>query len=217
MIAAAAVFVELPLAFALALLLRSQYPGRAFFRGLFFLPFVLSEVIAALTWTFLFRPDGLVNSTLGMMVPGFEPIAWLGDRDMVMIAVSITVVWKYFGIYLVLFIAGLQDIPAEIEEAARVDGASYRQQVRYVTIPLLGRTIRLTAFLTILGAIQIFDLVWVMTQGGPVGASETMGTQLYKTAFRGFDLGYGSAMAVVLFMLCLSFSLLNQRALRQVD
>ena len=215
MIAAAAVFVELPLALGLAVLLRAKFRGRAMFRAIFFLPFVLSEVIAGMTWRFLLRPEGLVNGVFGAIVPGCEPIAWLGDTSTVMIAVSATVVWKYFGIYLVLFLAGLQDIPAEVEEAARVDGASPFQLLRYVTIPLLRRTINLSAFLTILGAIQIFDIVWVMTQGGPVGSSETMGTVLYKTAFRGFEVGYGSAMAFVLFLLCLLFSLLQQRALRQ--
>ena len=111
-IAAAAVFVELPLAFALALLLRAKYPGRAFFRGLFFLPFVLSEVIAGLTWTFLFRPEGLVNGVIGSGRAGV-PADRLARRrrTAVMAAVCATVVWKYFGIYLVLFIAGLQDIP----------------------------------------------------------------------------------------------------------
>ncbi len=215
MIAAAAVFVELPLALGLAVLLRARFPGRAIFRAIFFLPFVLSEVIAGLTWRFLFRPEGLINGVLGAIVPGYEPIAWLGDTGTVMAAVAVTVVWKYFGIYLVLFLAGLQDMPAEVEEAARVDGASPFQLLRHITLPLLRRTIYLAAFLTVLGAIQIFDLVWVMTQGGPVGSSETMGTVLYKTAFRGFELGYGSAMALVLFLLCLLFSLLQQRALRQ--
>ncbi len=214
-IAAAAVFVELPIALGLALLLRAKFPGRAAFRAIFFLPFVLSEVIAGLTWRFLFRPEGLLNAAIGTAVPGYEAIPWLGDTTAVMAAVSATVVWKYFGIYLVLFLAGLQDIPVEVEEAARVDGASWFQQLRYVTVPLLKRTINLSAFLTVLGAIQIFDLVWVMTQGGPVGSSETMGTVLYKTAFRGFEVGYGSAMAFVLFLVCLLFSLLQQRALRR--
>ena len=214
-IAAAAVFVELPIALGLALLLRAKFPGRAAFRAIFFLPFVLSEVIAGLTWRFLFRPEGLLNAAIGTAVPGYEAIPWLGDTTAVMAAVSATVVWKYFGIYLVLFLAGLQGMPLEVEEAARVDGASWFQQLRYVTVPLLKRTINLSAFLTVLGAIQIFDLVWVMTQGGPVGSSETMGTVLYKTAFRGFEVGYGSAMAFVLFLVCLLFSLLQQRALRR--
>lgn len=214
-IAAAAVFVELPFALGLALLLRKKFPGRTIFRAVFFLPFVLSEVIAGLTWSFMYRPDGLVNAVLGAIVPGYDPIAWLANSRTVLIAASATIIWKYFGIYLIFFIAGLGDIPAEIEEAALVDGASYWQQLRHITLPLIGRTARLSAFLTVLGAIQIFDLVWVMTQGGPVFASETMGTQLYKTAFRAFDLGYGSAMATVLFLLCLTFSIFYQRALRR--
>lgn len=222
LIAAAAAFIEIPLALGLALLLRRKFRGRNLFRAIYFLPFVLSEVIAGIVWTFLYRLDGLVNAVIGAVVPGYTPVAWLGDGDTVMIALCWTVVWKYFGIYLILFTAALQNIPEEVEEAARVDGASAWQMLRYVTLPLVGQTTRLTIFLTVLGAIQLFDLVWIMTEGGPLvatssgpmGGSETMGTQLYKTAFRSFDLGYGSAMAIVLFGVCIVFSILYQPALR---
>lgn len=222
LIAAAAAFIEIPMALGLALLLRRKFRGRNLFRAIYFLPFVLSEVIAGIVWTFLYRLDGLVNATIGAVVPGYTPVSWLGDGDTVMIAICWTVVWKYFGIYLILFTAALQNIPEEVEEAARVDGATPWQMLRYVTLPLVGQTTRLTIFMTVLGAIQLFDLVWIMTQGGPLvatsggpmGGSETMGTQLYKTAFRAFDLGYGSAMAIVLFGVCIAFSVLYQPALR---
>lgn len=221
-IALAAVLVEIPLALGLALLLRKSFRGRNLFRAIYFLPFVLSEVVAGLIWTFLYRPDGVVNQTIGAVIPGFGQIAWLGEQDTVMVAICLTVVWKYFGIYMILFSAALHNIPEEVEEAARVDGARSMQLLRHVTLPLLGPTTRLTIFLTVLGAIQLFDLVWIMTDGGPLiasaggpmGASETMGTQLYKTAFRSFDLGYGSAMAIVLFAICIVFSVLYQPALR---
>lgn len=216
-IAAIAVFIQIPIVLGLALLLRSQFFGRSLFRIVFFLPFILSEVIAGLVWRFLYQPQGLVNIVVGTIVPGYEPVLWLSDRNTALIAVSVAVIWKYFGIYLILLIAGLGEIPNSIEEAARVEGASFWQQFRYVTFPMLRRTIAMCAFLTTLGAIQIFDLVWAMTQGGPVGATETMGTQLYKTAIRSYQIGYGSAMATVLFLLCLTFSIFYTRLLRHDD
>jgi raffinose/stachyose/melibiose transport system permease protein len=112
---------------------------------------------------------------------------------------------------MVLFIAGLQNIPNEIEEAAAIDGCSRLQALRYITLPLMGSTIRLSVYLSVLGSLQFFDLIWVMTGGGPVGASETMATYLYRFGFQRFQLGYGSAVAVIMFMICFGFSLIYQR------
>ena len=121
------------------------------------------------------------------------------------------------SLHFILYTAGLQDIPSELEEAAEIDGASTWQKLRYVTIPLLGRTIRLSVFLSVLGSLQIFDLIWVMTTGGPVNASETMATYLYKFGFQRFAIGYGSAVAVVLFVICLAFAIFYQRQIMSRD
>jgi raffinose/stachyose/melibiose transport system permease protein len=212
LIAVLSVLLQLPFALGLALLLGRSMRGRGFFRAVLFLPYVLSEVIAGVIWTFIYRVDGgLVNIILSAVLPGYQPISWLGDPDTVMYAIFITLTWKYFGIYLILFIAGLQDIPIELEEAARIDGATSGQVNRYVVLPLLGSTTRLAIYLAVVGSIQVFDLVWVMTQGGPVSSSETMATYLYKFGFQRFQLGYGSAVAVIIFLVAFSFSFLYQR------
>ena len=218
LIVAMSALVQLPLALGLALLIRRHMAGRRLFRLIFFLPFVLSEVITGVLWGFVFNPQvGLLNTVLAGIIPGYQPQGWLGDTGMVIFAVFAVISWKYFGLHLILYTAGLQNIPAELEEAALIDGASGIQVLRYITIPLLGPTIRLSLYLSVLGALQIFDLVWIMTTGGPVSASETMATYLYKFGFQRFAIGYGSAVAVVLFAICFSFSFIYQRYVMRRD
>jgi raffinose/stachyose/melibiose transport system permease protein len=203
---------QLPLSLGLALLIREISGGRAAFRTIFFLPFVLSEVVTGVIWNFIYRPQGgLINALVQMVAPGSEPSALLADPKTVLYALFIVITWKYFGYHMILYIAGLQNIPAEIEEAAAIDGCSRLQTLRYITLPLLGSTVRLSIYLSVLGSLQFFDLIWVMTTGGPVGASDTMATYLYKYGFQRFQLGYGSAVAVILFLICFSFSLIYQR------
>jgi raffinose/stachyose/melibiose transport system permease protein len=211
------VLVQLPLALGLALLIRRNLPGRAIFRVIFFLPYVLSEVITGVLWSFVYNPQyGLLNKVLGVF-PGFVPQGWLGDPKMVIYALFVVISWKYFGLHLILYMAGLQNVPAELEESAILDGASGGQVIRHVTIPLLAPTIRLSLFLSVLGSLQIFDLVWVMTTGGPVNSSETMATYLYRYGFQRFSIGYGSAVAVVLFAICFAFSFVYQRYVMRRD
>ena len=210
--------VQLPLALGLALLVGRGLPGRAIFRTIFFMPFVLSEVVTGVIWNFIFRPNGgLINVLLQSIFPNAPPTALLADPSTVLYALFAVITWKYFGYHMILYLAGLQNIPAELEEAAQIDGCGRFQTLRYITIPLLGSTIRLTIYLSVLGAIQIFDLVWVMTTGGPVNASNTMATYLFKFAFQRFQLGYGSAIASVMFLICFGFSLVYQRAVMRRD
>ena len=183
-----------------------------------FLPYVLSEVVTGVIWVFIYRVDGgLFNLALQNVIPFFKPISWLGEPSTVMYAVFITLTWKYFGLYLILYIAGLQDIPSELEDAARIDGAGPFDVIRFIVLPLLGRTTRLTVYLAIVGSIQVFDLVWIMTNGGPVNASQTMATYLYSFGFRRFQLGYGSSVAVIIFLLAFTFSMLYQRFVLRED
>lgn len=211
-IALLSVLIQLPLALGLALLIGRHLRGRGFFRVILFLPYVLSEVITGVIWTFIYRVDGgLLNTGIQSLIPWFPSVSWLGNPNTVLYAIFLTLTWKYFGLYLILFIAGLQDIPSELEEAARIDGASSGQVNRYIVLPLLGGTIRLTIYLAIVGSLQVFDLVWIMTTGGPVNASDTMATYLYKFGFQRFQLGYGSSVAVVIFLVAFGFSMLYQR------
>ncbi len=211
--------LQLPFSLGLALLVRRKLPGRVFFRTIFFLPYVFSEVITGIIWTSMFKPDpqfGLINAIL-TSIPGVQAHPFLGDIDTVMVWIFIALTWKWFGFHMLLYMAGLTAIPRELEEAAIIDGAKGRQILTKVTLPLLGPTIRTSVFISVVGSLQQFGVVWVMSQGGPVNASETMATYMYRFGFIRLQLGYGSAVAVVMLALCLIFSLIYQRFVGQVD
>jgi raffinose/stachyose/melibiose transport system permease protein len=211
--------IQLPLALVLALMVGRDLPGRTLFRVIFFMPFVFSEVITAIMWLGLFNPDpdrGYLNALL-VLIPGVKSVAWLGNMNTVLACIFVVLTWKYFGLYMLLFMAGLQNIPTEIEEAARIDGASGRQMLTRITVPLLGSTIRTCVYLSVVGSLQQFILVWIMTKGGPVNASEVMATYMYRFGFVRFWFGYGAAVAIVMFLICLVFSLVYQWLARQPD
>jgi raffinose/stachyose/melibiose transport system permease protein len=208
--------LQLPFALGLAVLLNERMRGRALLRLFFFLPFVLSDVITAIVWRLLLQPGGLVDHSLD--AAGLEGLVqlWLADPDIVLYTVFVVVSWKYFGFHMILLLAGLQQIPYELEEAAALDGAGRVQTFRYITLPLLGPTIRICVFLSIIGSLQLFDLVWVMTGGGPVGASHTTVTYMLERGFERSQFGYGSAVAVIAFLISFAFALTYQRfALRR--
>jgi len=210
--------IQLPLAMILAVLVGRDLPGRSLFRTVFFLPYVLSEVNTAIMWMLLYNADparGFLNAIMVQL--GLEPIAWLADMKVVIFAIFITLTWKYFGFHMLLYLTGLQNIPREIEEAALIDGATPIQNFFFITLPLLGSTIKTSVYMSILGSIQQFILVWVMTKGGPVNASETMATYMYRFGFVRFQLGYGSAVAIIMFILCMIFSLVYQALTRKPD
>jgi raffinose/stachyose/melibiose transport system permease protein len=210
--------IQLPLALALAVMVGRGLPGRGLFRTIFFMPYVLSEVNVAIMWMLLYNPDpdrGLLNAIVVGL--GGEPIGWLSDPKIVLFSIFIAITWKYFGFHMLLYLAGLQNIPIELEEAARIDGASNFQNFFYITLPLLGSTIRTSVYLSVLGVIQQFIPFWIMTKGGPVNASEMLATYMYRFGFIRFQLGYGSAVAIYMFIMCLIFSLVYQRLTRKPD
>jgi len=210
--------IQLPMALILAVMVGRDLPGRAVFRTIFFLPYVLSEVNTAIMWMLLYNADperGFLNAI--MILFGLEPIAWMADMKIVIYAIFITLTWKYFGFHMLLYLTGLQNIPREIEEAARIDGASAWQNFFHITLPLLSSTIKTSVYMSVLGSIQQFIIVWVMTKGGPVNASETMSTYMYRFGFVRYQLGYGSAVAIIMFILCMIFSLLYQALTRKPD
>lgn len=203
--------VQIPLALGLALMLNRRFRGRAALRLIFFAPYVVAEVITAIVWSLLLQPRGLAESLLGAagLESAYNP--WLADPDTVLIALFFVITWKYFGFHMILLLAGLQGIPKELEEAAEIDGASRWQALRFVTLPLLGPTLRVSVFLSVIGSLQLFDLVWVTTRGGPVNASNTMAVYMFDRGFVRFQFGYGSAVAVILFLLCFVLALAYQR------
>jgi len=210
--------LQLPLALGLAVMVGRDLPGRGLFRTFFFLPYVLSEVNVAIMFLLLYNPDperGLLNALVVRL--GAEPVGWLSDPRIALFSIFLALTWKYFGFHMLLYLAGLQNIPMELEEAARIDGANGFQNFFYITLPLLGSTIRTSVYLSVLGSLQQFILVQVMTKGGPVNASETLATYMYRFGFVRFQLGYGSAVALYMFFFCLIFSLIYQRLTRRPD
>jgi raffinose/stachyose/melibiose transport system permease protein len=209
--------VQIPFALWLALQLNRRFPGRTILRVLFFAPFVLSEAITGIVFQLLLYPGGLLDRSLGTAGLGFLTHEWLADRSIVMLTMFVVISWKYFGFHMILMLAGLQGIPRELEEAAAIDGASRRQTVRSIILPLLGPTIRVSVFLSVIGAIQLFDLVWATTRGGPFHASETMAVYLVDYGIKRTQMGYGSAIAVILFAMALVVALLYLRFVMRRD
>ena len=203
--------VQIPFALGIALMLNRRFRGRAILRLIFFAPYVIAEVITAIVWSLMLQPNGLADNLMTAVGLGEAYHPWLADPDTVLIALFFIITWKYFGFHMILLLAGLQGIPRELDEAAAIDGATPRQALRYVTLPLLGPTIRVSVFLSIIGALQLFDLVWVTTRGGPVNASSTMATYMFERGFVRFQFGYGSAVAVILFLICFVLALAYQR------
>lgn len=215
-IVALSLVVQLPLSIGLALLLNRRLRGRAFLRLVVFAPYVLSEAITAVIWLLLLQPDGFVDEFLRTIGLGGLVQEWLADGGIVLYTLFAVITWKYIGFGIILLLAGLQSIPEELREAARLDGASPWETTRHIVLPLLGPTIRIWIFLSVIGSLQLFDLVWIMTLGGPANASNTMATYLIDRGFRRYEFGYGSAVAVILFAICFAFALLYQRyALRR--
>jgi len=210
--------LQLPLSLALAIMVGRELPGRVFFRTIFFMPYVLSEVITGIIWLGLFNPDperGFINALLVLI--GLQPQTFLGNINQALPCIFVVLTWKYFGLHMLLFMAGLQNIPKELEEAARIDGANSWQIIKNVTIPLLSGTIRTSVYLSVVGALTQFNLVWIMTKGGPVNATEVMATYMYRYGFVRFWLGYGSAVALVMLLICLIFSIVYLKLVRPPD
>jgi raffinose/stachyose/melibiose transport system permease protein len=209
--------IQIPFSLWLAVLLNRNFPGRAVFRLIFFLPYVLSEAIAGIVFSLMLRPEAFIDTSLTTVGLGGLIQDWLGDTNIVMLTLFFIITWKYFGFHMILLLAGLQGIPHEIEEAARIDGAGSAQVFRYVTLPLLGPTLRVSVFLSMIGALQLFDMVWVTTGGGPLNASNTMAIAMFRAGFEKSQMGYGSALAVILFLFGLMVALAYQRFVLRRD
>ncbi|MEZ5865873.1 MAG: sugar ABC transporter permease [Geminicoccaceae bacterium] len=197
--------VQLPLALALALALAQRLRGTYAFRLILFLPYVLADIAAGLIWRFVYDGDyGLVTGIMGLF--GLPPVYILGDRDLAIWAILAVIVWKYFGFHMMLFIAGLQGIDKDYYEAARIDGAGRFAVFRYVTLPMLAPTIRLSIFFAVLGSLQFFDMIMPLTKGGPSDSTQTLVTYLYNFGVTRMQIGFGSAVGVVLFVICVVFA-----------
>jgi multiple sugar transport system permease protein len=211
--------VSIVLALGLALLLnRRGLPGRGILRAAIFLPAVVSLAVAAIPFRLMFTPSiGLVTYWLGAI--GIHASDWLNSSTLAMPAVIIVGIWKDVGFYMVIYLAGLQTIPREFYEAARIDGASAWQRFRRITLPLLNNTTMFVTIIALIASFQAFDQIYVMTQGGPAFSTETLVMLIYRQGFQNFSMGYASAIGYVLVLIILLFSLLqmryfNRRAIR---
>ncbi|CAG0937388.1 Lactose transport system permease protein LacF [Thermoflexales bacterium] len=209
------VFLTVPLtmaaALALAMLLNQPLRGRNFFRTTFFFPYVASLVAVAVVWNMLFNPAaGPVNQLL-MSLGVQNPPRWTASVDWAMPTVIMASVWKGMGYYMLIYLAGLQGIPVSLYEAAAVDGATAWQKFRYITLPMLTPATFFVSIMCTIAAFKVFDLILVMTDGGPGRATNVLVVHIYNTAFREFRFGYSSAIALVLFAIILIITVVQFR------
>jgi putative chitobiose transport system permease protein len=198
----------------IALLLHKKLPGLAFFRAAIYMPVITSLVVSGLVWKWVYEEKGLLNHLLLATGLATTPVAFLSDPTHALFAVMAVSVWSGLGYYMVIYLAGLQALPRHLYEVAEVEGVSPWQQTLHITIPLLRPQIALVAVLSSIGAMKVFEEVYVMTQGGPLDSTKTLVFYLYEAAFVDFEMGYAAAVGVVLFAMTLVLSLLNLRLLR---
>lgn len=197
----------------LALLLNQKLRGTALVRTLVFMPYVVTVSVVGILWVWLYnRNIGLINYYLGLL--GFGKIDWLGDSNTALLSVAVATVWWTINVNMIIYLAGLQDIPKDLYEAAQLDGASPVQQFRFVTLPLLLPVNAFVLPLTVIGAWRVFGQVFVMTRGGPEASTYVIAQYIYLTAFQNFEMGPASAAAVILLLITLVFSLAQMRAFR---
>lgn len=217
-IVVASIAIQLPLGLAIALLLNRRIRGRNVLRTLVFVPWVLSEVVTAVIWRQLLQAEyGVLDTMLDTVGLSGPTQGFLGDTDYALAAVMVVLTWKYLGLAIVLFLAGLAGVPEELNEASQIDGASWWQTQRRITIPLLGPTVRTWIFLSMIGSIQVFDMVWILTGGGPAESTSTMATFLYAWGVDRNLIGIASAASVVLFVISLVLALVYQRFVLRRD
>ncbi len=216
---AASVPLTMGIGLLIALLLNTKIRARGFLRTLFYLPVVTPLVIAAIVWKWVYNGDyGLLNYYLLELGLISEPLRWLSDPNLAMPAVVITTVWKGVGFAMVVYLAGLQSIPEDYYDAAKIDGASGWRRLKDITVPLLSTTTLFLAVISVLGSFQVFTQIYVMTNGGPLRRTSTVVYHIYETAFKNFDMGYASAMAFALFAMMFVFTLFQMRFMsREVE
>ena len=203
------VLPTLILSLLLAVLLNSKIKGVAVFRTAFYFPYIASIVAVGAVWNMLFQPEfGPVNEMLKFIGVDNPPM-WVVSRDWAMVAVSIVSIWKYMGYYMIVYLAALQGISSSLYEAAQIDGANGWQRLWYITIPMLTPTTFFVLIMLTIQCFKVFDLVYVMTGGGPGNATKTLVNYIYEKAFTGWEFGPASAAAIILFAVVLVITLIQ--------
>jgi multiple sugar transport system permease protein len=207
-----AVVAPLVLGTLAALIFDAQFPGRGFLRGVFVMPMMATPVAIALVWTMMFHPQlGVLNYLLSFIHIG--PLEWIYNQSTVIPSLVLVETWQWTPLVMLIVLGGLAAVPREPYESAEIDGANAWQKFRYLTMPMIAPFLMIAVIIRSIDAVKSFDIIYAMTQGGPGTASETINIYLYNTAFSYYDIGYGSAMAVVFFIIivALSFVLLMVR------
>lgn len=196
----------------LALLLNQALRGRSFYRTALFLPVVMSFVVVGILWAWLYNGQfGLVNSLLQHLGLRFLILDWLGDPKVALWSLMVVDIWKWYGFHMVIFLAGLQTIPTELYEAARIDGASRWQQFLHITLPLLQPVMLVNVTLSLMGGFGVFDIPYVMTEGGPANSTIVMALHIYIQGFKFYKFGYAAAMSYVLLTLVTVLAAIQMR------
>lgn len=213
---AVALVVPTGLGLILALMLDAKLRGRAFWRAIFYFPAILSLSLCGLIWTWIYHPTlGFLNQFLGWV--GLESLqhAWLSEPSIALFAVMVAAAWHNTGLPMLLYLAGLQTIPTEVLQAAEVDGVNRWQKFRYVIWPMLGETTFVVMAITFISSLKVYDVVYVMTFGGPANTTQVLGTWMYFLTYNFNRIGLGTSIAVILFGLTLIFAIPYTRRLGQ--
>jgi ABC-type sugar transport system permease subunit len=214
----AAILLPTFMGLVLALLLDSSVKGSHVFKSIFYLPICLSAIVVGQIWTWIYQQDwGLLNVTLGLVTGEKFSFAWLARPLSALYAVIVAWSWQQTGLAMVIFLAGLTAIPAELTEAAEIEGATRLQRIRYVVLPLLRPATIVVVALMVINSLKGFDILYIMTGGGPFHSSDTLAMHMYNESFKKYLMGYGSAISVVLFIITLTIIVIYFRQLRKVD
>ena len=217
-LAALSVFIQLPVSLALALALGRGIKGEKPFLSVYFMPVLISTVVIGQLWLKIYNPDyGLLNSALTKL--GLENLCriWLGDKKTALLSVFVPTLWQYVGYHMLLMYAGVKGVSPDIREAAKIDGATEGQVNRYIVIPVIKPILKVSVIFAVTGSLKSFDLIYVLTNGGPLHATEVPSTRMIEMLFQRNRYGMGSAIAVMMIILCFAFALLISKAFKEED
>lgn len=210
--------IQTPLAIALAIAISGRIKGKRYFKTVFFLPNILSSVAIGLLWTFVYNPEfGIVNRLLSSVGLGKFIRLWLADEKTVMGSVIAVICWQFVGYHMIIYLAAIENIPADLKEAALIDGVNQFGMIMHIILPLIKPIIGIDTVLMATGSLRFFDLIYVMTNGGPNHASEVIASYMYYKSFRDYQYGYGSAVSVVLLILCLIVTFILKKAFKSEE
>ena len=217
-LAALSVFIQLPVSLALALALGRGIKGEKPFLSVYFMPVLISTVVIGQLWLKIYNPDyGLLNSALTKL--GLENLCriWLGDKKTALLSVFVPTLWQYVGYHMLLMYAGVKGVSPDIREAAKIDGATEGQVNRYIVIPVIKPILKVSVIFAVTGSLKSFDLIYVLTNGGPLHATEVPSTRMIEMLFQRNRYGMGSTIAVMMIILCFAFALLISKAFKEAD